>query len=99
MKIRPLHDQVILRRNQELEKTAGGLYIPGNAQEKPLEGEVLAVGPGKSLDNGTVSAMTVATGDKVLFTKYATTEVSLDGEEYVILREDAILAILTNDQG
>jgi len=98
MKVRPLHNQVIIRQNKADEKIAGGLlYAPQSSQEKPFEGEVLAVGPGKTLDNGVLVPMTVKVGDKVLFTKYALTEVKLDNEDYVLVKEDAILGVFNND--
>jgi chaperonin GroES len=93
--IRPLHDRVILRRISESEtKTAGGLYIPDSAKEKPQEGEVVAVGKGKLLENGTRIEPDVKSGDRVLFGKYAGTEVTLDGDVYLIMREDEILGII-----
>jgi len=93
--IRPLHDRVILRRISENEtKTSGGLYIPDSAKEKPQEGEVVAVGKGKLLENGTRIEPDVKEGDRVLFGKYAGTEVKLDSEEYLIMREDEILGII-----
>lgn len=93
-KIRPLHDRIIVRRIEENEQMRGGLYIPETAKEKPQEGEVIAVGNGKLLENGTRAAMEVKEGDKVLFGKYAGSEVKLDGEEYLILREDDVLGII-----
>jgi chaperonin GroES len=93
--IRPLHDRVILRRISDNEtKTSGGLYIPDSAKEKPQEGEVVAVGKGKLLENGTRIEPDVQAGDRVLFGKYAGTEVKLDGDEYLIMREDEILGII-----
>jgi len=95
MKIRPLHDRVIIKRNLEADKTASGLlFVPDNAREKPLEGEVLAVGPGARTPKGEIIPMEVSVGDKVLFSKYSLTEVKLDGEDYLILQESAILAVL-----
>jgi chaperonin GroES len=94
-KIRPLHDRVILRRISESEtKTAGGLFIPDTAKEKPQEGEVVAVGKGKLLENGSRVEPDVAEGDRVLFGKYAGTEVKLDGEDLLIMREEEILGII-----
>jgi chaperonin GroES len=93
-KIRPLHDRIIVRRIEENEQMRGGLYIPDTAKEKPQEGEVIAVGNGKLLENGTRAAMEVREGDKVLFGKYAGSEVKLDNEEYLILREDDVLGII-----
>jgi chaperonin GroES len=93
--IRPLHDRVILRRIDANETTtAGGLYIPDSAKEKPQEGEVVAVGKGKLLENGTRVEPDVKAGDRVLFGKYSGTEVKLDGEELLIMREDEILGII-----
>lgn len=95
MTIRPLNDRVLVKRLEAKEQTSvGGIIIPDTAKEKPQEGEVIAVGPGKSLDSGSVQAMTVKTGDKVLFGKYAGTDVKLDDEDYIIMREDDILGIL-----
>lgn len=92
-KIRPLHDRVIIRRLDEEEKTKGGLIIPDTAKEKPQEGTVIAVGPGKQED-GKVIAMDVKAGDKILFGKYSGTEIKLDDEEHLILREDNILGVI-----
>jgi chaperonin GroES len=94
MKIRPLQDRVIVRRVKEEEKTKGGLYIPDTAKEKPIEAMVLAVGNGKVLEDGTVRKLDVKEGDRVLFGKYSGTEVKLDGEEALILREDDILGVI-----
>lgn len=94
MNIKPLQDRVIVKRLEEEEKTAGGIIIPDSAKEKPQQGEVIAVGPGKVLDSGTKVELTVKAGDKVLFGKYAGSEVKLDGEELLIMREDDILGIL-----
>ena len=94
MTIRPLHDRIIVKRLQELEKTAGGLYIPDTAKEKPVEAQVVAVGTGKILEDGTVRKPDVKAGDKVLFAKYSGSEVKIDGEEHLILREDDILAVV-----
>lgn len=94
MNIRPLQDRVILKRLKEEEKTKGGIIIPDTAKEKPIEGEVVAVGNGKLLDDGTVKKLDVKVGDRVLFGKYSGTEVKLDGEERLIVREEDILAIL-----
>jgi chaperonin GroES len=93
-KIRPLHDRIIVRRIEEQEQMRGGLYIPDTAKEKPQEGEVLAVGNGKILENGTRLELEVKVGDHVLFGKYAGTEVKIDGEEYLILREDDVLGVI-----
>ena len=94
MNLRPLQDRVIVKRLGEEEKTAGGIIIPDAAKEKPQKGEVLAAGPGKVQDDGSVLEMTVKAGDSVLFGKYAGSEVSLDGEEVLILREDDILGVI-----
>ena len=93
MKIRPLQDRILIQRIEEEEKTAGGIIIPDSAKEKPQEGRVIAVGKGKVLDNGQIAPLEVAEGDRVLFGKYSGTDVTLDGEEYVILREEDVLAI------
>jgi chaperonin GroES len=94
MKIRPLQDRVLVKRVAEEEKTKGGIIIPDTAKEKPVEGKVIAVGPGKAADNGTVRELGVKKGDTILFGKYAGTEVKLDGEEHLILREDDILGVI-----
>lgn len=95
MKIRPLHDRVVVRRAAEETTTAGGIIIPDSAsKEKPIEGEVIAVGPGKVQDDGKLRALTVKVGDKVLFGKYAGTEVKLGKEELTVMREDDILGIV-----
>ena len=94
MKIRPLQDRVLVRRVKEDEKTKGGLFIPDSAKEKPVEAIVLAVGNGKILEDGTVRALDVKAGDRVLFGKYTGSEVKIDGEEAVIFREDDILGVL-----
>ena len=94
MTIRPLHDRIMVKRLAEQDRTAGGLYIPDTAKEKPIEAEVVAVGNGKILEDGTVRKLEVKPGDKVLFGKYSGSEVKLGGEEHLILREDDILAIL-----
>jgi len=93
MKIKPLQDRVIVKRIEEEQKTAGGIIIPDSAKEKPQQGKVLAVGPGKVLEGGTRVDMTVKEGDLVLFGKYAGSEVKIDGEEVLIMREDDILGI------
>jgi len=94
MALRPLHDRVIVKRLDSEEKTKGGIIIPDSAKEKPLEGKVHAVGPGKKDENGKAAGMDVKKGDKILFGKYAGTEIKVDGDEMVILREDDILAIV-----
>ena len=94
MKIRPLYDRVVVKRIEEQQAMQGGLYIPDSAKEKPQEGEVVAVGKGKRLENGTLVALDVQAGDRVLFGKYSGNDIKLDGEEYMIMREDEILGIL-----
>ena len=94
MKIRPLHDRVIVKRLDEKEQTKGGIIIPDTAKEKPIEGKVIAAGNGKILEDGAVRPLDVKVGDKVLFGKYSGTEVKLDGEEHLIMREDEILAVV-----
>jgi chaperonin GroES len=94
MKIRPLHDRLLVRRVEAQEVAKGGIIIPDTAKEKPQEGEVLAVGNGKVLDNGTRLALEVKVGDKVLFGKYTGSDVELDGEKVLVLREDEVLAVL-----
>ncbi len=94
MKIRPLQDRVIVRRVKEEEKTKGGLYIPDTAKEKPVEATVVAVGNGKVLEDGTVRKLDVKAGDTVLFGKYSGTEVKVDGEDLLVMREDDIMAII-----
>jgi chaperonin GroES len=92
--IRPLHDRLMVRRIEEKETAKGGIIIPDTAKEKPQEGEVLAVGNGKILDNGTKLALDVKVGNKILFGKYTGTEIKIDGEDVLILREDEVLAVL-----
>jgi chaperonin GroES len=94
MKIRPLNDRILVKRLEGEEKTAGGIIIPDSAKEKPAEGEIVAVGPGKLNDAGERVAMDVAVGDRVLFSKYGGTEVKLDGEDFLIMREDDILGVI-----
>jgi len=94
MKVRPLHDRLVIRRIEEKETVKGGIIIPDTAKEKPQEGEVIAVGNGKVLENGTKVAMDVKAGDRVLFGKYSGTDIKIDGQEYLILREDEVLAIV-----
>ena len=94
MKFKPLHDRIVVKRLAEEQKSAGGILIPDNAQEKPQQGEVMAVGPGAYLDNGEVRALTVKKGDRVLFGKYSGSEVKIDGDEYVIMKEEDVLAVL-----
>lgn len=94
MKIRPLNDRLLVKRLEEEGKTAGGIIIPDSAKEKPAEGEVVAVGPGKTSDKGERVALQVKEGDRVLFSKYGGTDVKLDGDDYLIMREDDILGII-----
>jgi chaperonin GroES len=94
MKVRPLHDRLLVRRIEEKETAKGGIIIPDTAKEKPQQGEVLAIGNGKILENGTKIALDVKVGDKILFGKYTGSEVKIDGEEVLILREDEVLAVL-----
>jgi len=94
MKIRPLQDRVVVKRNEEETKTAGGIVLPGSAAEKPSKGVVMAVGPGRSLDNGTVRKVDLKVGDKVLFGKYASNTVKIDDEELLILSEGEIYGVL-----
>jgi chaperonin GroES len=94
MKIRPLQDRIIVKRVAEEEKTKGGIIIPDTAKEKPIEGKVIAAGKGKVLEDGKVRPLDVKAGDKVLFSKYAGTEIKLDGEEHLIMREEDILGVI-----
>jgi len=94
MKVRPLHDRLVVRRLEEKETAKGGIIIPDTAKEKPQEGEVLAAGNGKVLENGTKVALDVKVGDKILFGKYSGTDIKIDGEDVLILREDEVLAVL-----
>jgi len=94
MSIRPLHDRVLVRRLEEATKSAGGIFIPDSAAEKPSQGEVLAVGPGKKLDNGDVQPMDLTVGDKVLFGQYAGSAVKLDGEELLIMSESEVFGVV-----
>ncbi len=94
MHIRPLHDRILAKRLAEEEKTAGGLFIPDTAKEKPLEAMVVAVGNGKVLEDGSVRKLEVKAGDKILIGKYSGSEVKLNGDEHIILREDDVLAVL-----
>ncbi len=94
MHVRPLHDRVLIKRLEEKEVIKGGIIIPDTAKEKPMEGEVVAVGPGKIQDDGKRSPMDVKAGDRILFGKYAGTEIKIDDEDYVIMREEEILAVL-----
>ncbi|MEA3291909.1 MAG: co-chaperone GroES [Pseudomonadota bacterium] len=94
MKIRPLHDRVVVRRVEDDNMSAGGIVIPDTAAEKPMQGEILAVGNGKILDNGEVRPLDLKTGDKVLFGKYSGTEVKVEGEEVLVMREDDIMGVI-----
>jgi chaperonin GroES len=94
MNIRPLHDRVIVKRLEEEKMSAGGIVIPDSATEKPIQGEVIAVGNGKLLDNGELRALDLKKGDKVLFGKYSGTEVKVSGDEYLVLREDDIMGVI-----
>ena len=94
MKLKPLHDRVLVKRLEEEEKTKGGIIIPDTAKEKPIRGEIVAVGPGKTGDDGKRIEMSVKVGDKVMFNKYAGTEIKVDGEEHLVMREDDIVAII-----
>ena len=95
MKIRPLHDRVIIRRMEEEKTSPGGIVIPDSATEKPIKGEVVAIGKGKILENGDIRPLDVKVGDTILFGKYSGTEVSVDGEELLVMREDDITAIVS----
>jgi chaperonin GroES len=94
MKIRPLQDRILVRRIASEEKTAGGIIIPDNAKEKPMEGEVVAIGNGKRLEDGSLLKPDVSVGDRVLFSKYAGSEVKVDGEEHIVMREDDLLGVV-----
>ena len=94
MKFRPLHDRVVIRRVESEEKTTGGIIIPDTAKEKPMEGEVVAAGPGARDENGTVQPLEVKAGDRLLFGKWSGTEVKLDGEELIIMKESDIMGVI-----
>lgn len=94
MKIRPLHDRIVVRRMEEERTSAGGIVIPDSAAEKPIQGEVVAVGNGKIMDNGDTRGLDVKVGDKVLFGKYSGTEVKLDGEELLVMREEDVMGVV-----
>ncbi len=94
MKFRPLNDRILVKRSDDLETTKGGIIIPDSAKEKPMQGQVIATGEGKILENGKLRALEVKEGQTIFFRKYAGSEISLDGQEYLILREDEVLAIL-----
>jgi len=95
MNVSPLHDRVLIKRLEEEEVTKGGIIIPDSAKEKPIKGEVVAAGPGKHSDDGKTIPMSVKKGDNVLFNKYAGTEIKIDGEEHLVMREDDILAVIS----
>jgi chaperonin GroES len=94
MKVKPLHDRLIIQTLKEEEKTKGGIIIPDTAKEKPVEGKVIAVGPGRIKKDGTKMPLEIKKGDRVLYAKYAGTEIKMDGEEYLMMREDDILAVI-----
>jgi len=94
MKIRPLYDRILVKRVEEKETVMGGIIIPDTAKEKPQEGEVVAVGQGKRLEDGTIVPLDVKVGDRILFGKYSGSEIKLDGDEYMIMREDEVLGVL-----
>ena len=94
MKIRPLHDRVVIKRLEDERTSPGGIVIPDSATEKPMRGEVLAIGPGKSLDNGDIRALALKVGDIVLFGKYSGTEIKLGGHEVVVMREDDVMGVI-----
>jgi len=94
VKFQPLYDRILVQRMEEQKKTKGGLFIPESAKEKPIEGKVIAVGKGKITDSGDVRELAVKKGDKVLFGKYSGTEIKLDGEDYLIMREDEVLGLI-----
>jgi chaperonin GroES len=96
MKVKPLNDRVLVKRIEELQVTKGGIVIPDTAKEKPIEGKIIAVGPGKMSDAGNRMALQVKDGDRVLFGKYAGTEIKMEGEEYLMMREEDILAIIAD---
>ena len=96
MKVKPLNDRVLVKRIEEVQITKGGIVIPDTAKEKPIEGKVIAVGPGKMSDAGNRMALQLKEGDRVLFGKYAGTEIKMEGEEYLMMREEDILAVLTD---
>ena len=97
MKLKPLNDRVVVKHTEEEEKTAGGIIIPDTAKEKPIQGEVVAVGNGKVMDDGSRRPLDVQVGNRVLYSKYAGTDIKVEGKEYLIVREDEILAVITKD--
>jgi chaperonin GroES len=94
MKVRPLHDRMLVRRIEETETAGGGIIIPDTAKEKPMQGKVLAVGNGRVLDNGKKLPLAVKVGDRILFGKYSGTEIKIDGEDVLVVREDEVLAVM-----
>ena len=98
MNLKPLGDRVVVEHVEQAEKTAGGVFLPDTAKEKPQEGRVLAVGTGRTLDNGTKLAMDVKPGDKIIYSKYSGSEVKLDGKEYLIISEKDVLAVVTDER-
>jgi chaperonin GroES len=96
MQVRPLHDRVLVKRLNEEEKTKGGIFIPDTAKEKPAQGEIIAVGSGRVSDDGKVRALDVKKGDKILFGKYAGTEIKIEGDEFLMMREEDILGVIAN---
>jgi chaperonin GroES len=98
MDIRPLHDRIVVKRLEQQEVMQGGLYIPDSAKEKPQEGQVVAVGNGKKTEDGKVIPLDVKAGDRILFGKYSGSDIKLDGEEYLIMREDEVLAVIEGGQ-
>ena len=96
MQVRPLHDRVLVKRTNEEEKSKGGIYIPDTAKEKPAQGEIIAVGQGRVGEDGKVRALDVKKGDKVLFGKYAGTEIKIDGDDFLMMREEDILGVISN---
>jgi chaperonin GroES len=96
MNFRPLHDRVLIKRIESEEKTAGGIIIPDTAKEKPMEGEVMAIGTGTHLENGTVVPLDVKKGDRVLFGKWSGTEIKVDGQDYLVMKESDIMGIVTS---
>ena len=94
MNVKPLHDRILVKRMEEKEMVQGGIIIPDTAKEKPMEGKVVAVGPGKVLEDGKISKMDIKKGDRVLFGKYSGTDIKIEDEEYVIMREDDVLAVI-----
>src|SRR6202140_4003935 len=94
MNIRPLYDQLVVKRIEETERMQGGLHIPDSAKEKPQEGEVVAVGPGKRLENGKLVPLDVQVGDRILFGKYSSSDITVDGEKYLVMREDEVLGVM-----